>query len=61
MEKEQLTLSTEDAVKIAVADARVTMLMWVIGLGFPITWALMLTGFGLVITQLFNIAARLPT
>jgi hypothetical protein len=53
-------LSVEDAVKIAVADARVTMLMWVIGLGFPITWALMLTGFGLVITQLFGIAARLP-
>jgi hypothetical protein len=57
---EQTKLSTDDAVKVAVADARVTMLMWVVGLGFPITWALMLTGFGLIINQLFNIAVRLP-
>ena len=55
-----MDLNTEDAVKIAVADARVTMLMWVIGLGFPITWALMLTGFGLIITQLCSISSRLP-
>ena len=44
-------------VDIGRIDARLTMLIWIVGVHFAVT----LAGFGLILNQLLSISARLPS